>query len=153
MLQNVLGSCCPRFSTTPVAERFFTSSASLTLKHAAWYPSELLDPHVVLLTSDNVIRYALFLSRSFARGDSLSARWLTAGAPLNGSQDGRRLCLVALVTSVQAGRLNALPCVPEPLPLCLGSSRPSPLLVCWHVPSQLVILEVVYHREKNTSGS
>ncbi|XP_042821940.1 nuclear pore complex protein Nup88 isoform X4 [Panthera tigris] len=43
-------------STTPVAERFFTSSASLTLKHAAWYPSELLDPHVVLLTSDNVIR-------------------------------------------------------------------------------------------------
>ncbi|XP_049493141.1 nuclear pore complex protein Nup88 isoform X3 [Panthera uncia] len=43
-------------STTPVAERFFTSSASLTLKHAAWYPSELLDPHVVLLTSDNVVR-------------------------------------------------------------------------------------------------
>ncbi|NP_001307582.1 nuclear pore complex protein Nup88 isoform 1 [Homo sapiens] len=43
-------------STTPVAERFFTSSTSLTLKHAAWYPSEILDPHVVLLTSDNVIR-------------------------------------------------------------------------------------------------
>ncbi|XP_032177736.1 nuclear pore complex protein Nup88 isoform X1 [Mustela erminea] len=43
-------------STTPVAERFLTSSPSLTLKHAAWYPSELLDPHVVLLTSDNVIR-------------------------------------------------------------------------------------------------
>ncbi|XP_044600363.1 nuclear pore complex protein Nup88 isoform X2 [Equus asinus] len=43
-------------STTPIAERFFTSSASLTLKHAAWYPSEMLDPHVVLLTSDNVIR-------------------------------------------------------------------------------------------------
>ncbi|XP_021550320.1 nuclear pore complex protein Nup88 isoform X2 [Neomonachus schauinslandi] len=43
-------------STTPVAERFFTSSTSLTLKHAAWYPGELLDPHIVLLTSDNVIR-------------------------------------------------------------------------------------------------
>ncbi|KAJ8783795.1 hypothetical protein J1605_008838 [Eschrichtius robustus] len=43
-------------STTPVAERFFTSSTSLTLKHAAWYPSEMLDPHIVLLTSDNVIR-------------------------------------------------------------------------------------------------
>ncbi|XP_036125165.1 nuclear pore complex protein Nup88 isoform X2 [Molossus molossus] len=43
-------------STTPVAERLFTSSTSLTLKHAAWYPSEMLDPHIVLLTSDNVIR-------------------------------------------------------------------------------------------------
>ncbi|XP_064438662.1 nuclear pore complex protein Nup88 isoform X3 [Mirounga angustirostris] len=43
-------------STTPVAERFFTSSTSLALKHAAWYPGELLDPHIVLLTSDNVIR-------------------------------------------------------------------------------------------------
>ncbi|XP_032124701.1 nuclear pore complex protein Nup88 isoform X1 [Sapajus apella] len=43
-------------STTPIAERFFTSSTSLTLKHAAWYPSEILDPHIVLLTSDNVIR-------------------------------------------------------------------------------------------------
>uniref|UniRef100_A0A8C5L5J8 Nucleoporin 88 n=1 Tax=Jaculus jaculus TaxID=51337 RepID=A0A8C5L5J8_JACJA len=43
-------------SITPVAERFFTSSTSLTLKHAAWYPSEILDPHIVLLTSDNVIR-------------------------------------------------------------------------------------------------
>ncbi|KAM9208653.1 nuclear pore complex protein Nup88 [Dugong dugon] len=43
-------------STTPIAERFFTSSTCLTLKHAAWYPSEMLDPHIVLLTSDNVIR-------------------------------------------------------------------------------------------------
>ncbi|XP_006899868.1 PREDICTED: nuclear pore complex protein Nup88, partial [Elephantulus edwardii] len=43
-------------STTPIAERFFTSSTSLILKHAAWYPSEMLDPHLVLLTSDNVIR-------------------------------------------------------------------------------------------------
>ncbi|XP_032071436.1 nuclear pore complex protein Nup88 [Thamnophis elegans] len=43
-------------STIPIAERFFTSSSSLTLKHAAWYPSETLEPHVVLLTSDNTIR-------------------------------------------------------------------------------------------------
>ncbi|KAI5280897.1 Nuclear Pore Complex Protein Nup88 [Manis pentadactyla] len=43
-------------STTPIAERFFTSCTSLTLKHAAWYPSEVLDPHIVLLTSDNIIR-------------------------------------------------------------------------------------------------
>uniref|UniRef100_H0WIZ2 Nucleoporin 88 n=1 Tax=Otolemur garnettii TaxID=30611 RepID=H0WIZ2_OTOGA len=43
-------------STTPIAERFFTSSTSLTLKHAAWYPSEMLDPHIVLLTSDNIAR-------------------------------------------------------------------------------------------------
>ncbi|KAH1178706.1 nuclear pore complex protein Nup88 isoform X1 [Mauremys mutica] len=43
-------------STIPVAERFFTSSTSLTLKHVAWYPSETLEPHVVLLTSDNTIR-------------------------------------------------------------------------------------------------
>ena len=49
-------NCCLYFSTTPVAERFFTSSTSLTLKHAAWYPSEMLEPHIVLLTSDNVIR-------------------------------------------------------------------------------------------------
>ncbi|POI31943.1 hypothetical protein CIB84_004305 [Bambusicola thoracicus] len=32
------------------------SSTSLTLKHAAWYPCETLEPHVVLLTSDNTIR-------------------------------------------------------------------------------------------------
>ncbi|XP_077167161.1 nuclear pore complex protein Nup88 [Paroedura picta] len=43
-------------STIPIAERFFTSSTSLTLKHAAWYPSEMMEPHVVLLTSDNTIR-------------------------------------------------------------------------------------------------
>lgn len=44
------------FSTIPIAERFFTSSPSLTLKHAAWYPCETLEPHIVLLTSDNTIR-------------------------------------------------------------------------------------------------
>uniref|UniRef100_A0A6I8NFR0 Nucleoporin 88 n=1 Tax=Ornithorhynchus anatinus TaxID=9258 RepID=A0A6I8NFR0_ORNAN len=43
-------------STTPIAERLFTSSTSLTLKHAAWYPGETADPHIVLLTSDNTIR-------------------------------------------------------------------------------------------------
>ncbi|XP_053528565.1 nuclear pore complex protein Nup88 isoform X1 [Artibeus jamaicensis] len=50
------GKATVNCSTTPIAERFFTSSTSLTLKHAAWYPSEMLDPHIVLLTSDNVIR-------------------------------------------------------------------------------------------------
>jgi hypothetical protein len=53
---NVLENYYLYFSTTPIAERFFTSSTSLTLKHAAWYPSEMLDPHIVLLTSDNIIR-------------------------------------------------------------------------------------------------
>ncbi|KAM6969732.1 nucleoporin 88 [Aplochiton taeniatus] len=43
--------------TIPVAERFFTSSASVTLRHAAWYPSETEEPHLVLLTSDNTIRF------------------------------------------------------------------------------------------------
>eukprot|EP00062_Callorhinchus_milii_P024651 gi/632984787/ref/XP_007909318.1/ PREDICTED: nuclear pore complex protein Nup88 [Callorhinchus milii] len=43
--------------TVPVAERFFTSSTSLTLRHAAWYPSESEEPHIVLLTSDNCIRF------------------------------------------------------------------------------------------------
>uniref|UniRef100_A0A673L166 Nuclear pore complex protein Nup88-like n=1 Tax=Sinocyclocheilus rhinocerous TaxID=307959 RepID=A0A673L166_9TELE len=43
--------------TIPVAERFFTSSASVTLRQAAWYPSETEEPHLVLLTSDNTIRF------------------------------------------------------------------------------------------------
>ncbi|MEE6469911.1 hypothetical protein FKM82_008812 [Ascaphus truei] len=42
--------------TIPVAERFFTSSTSLILKQAVWYPSETQEPHLVLLTSDNAIR-------------------------------------------------------------------------------------------------
>ncbi|XP_028641794.1 nuclear pore complex protein Nup88 isoform X1 [Grammomys surdaster] len=50
------GKATVNCSTTPIAERFFSSCTSLTLKHAAWYPSEMLDPHLVLLTSDNVIR-------------------------------------------------------------------------------------------------
>ncbi|CAJ1064962.1 nucleoporin 88 [Xyrichtys novacula] len=43
--------------TIPVAERFFTSSPSVSLRQAAWYPSETEDPHLVLLTSDNTIRF------------------------------------------------------------------------------------------------
>uniref|UniRef100_UPI00398F730D nucleoporin 88 isoform X1 n=2 Tax=Pristiophorus japonicus TaxID=55135 RepID=UPI00398F730D len=43
--------------TVPIAERFFTSSTSLTLRHAAWYPSETEEPHVVVLTSDNTMRF------------------------------------------------------------------------------------------------
>ncbi|XP_038669532.1 nucleoporin 88 [Scyliorhinus canicula] len=42
--------------TVALAERLFTSSTSLTLKHVAWYPSETEEPHVVMLTSDNSIR-------------------------------------------------------------------------------------------------
>lgn len=43
--------------TIPVAERFFTSSPSVNLRQAAWYPSETEEPHLVLLTSDNTIRF------------------------------------------------------------------------------------------------
>lgn len=43
--------------TIPVAERFFTSSPSVILRQATWYPSEAGDPHLVLLTSDNNIRF------------------------------------------------------------------------------------------------
>lgn len=43
--------------TIPVAERFFTSSPSVSLRQAAWYPSETEEPHLVLLTSDNTIRF------------------------------------------------------------------------------------------------
>uniref|UniRef100_UPI00359022A6 nuclear pore complex protein Nup88-like n=1 Tax=Myxine glutinosa TaxID=7769 RepID=UPI00359022A6 len=41
--------------TTTLAERLFTTSR-LHLLHAAWYPSQLDEPHIVLLTSDNIIR-------------------------------------------------------------------------------------------------
>ncbi|XP_078081339.1 nucleoporin 88 isoform X1 [Mustelus asterias] len=43
--------------TVPIAERLFTSSTSLTVKHASWYPSETEEPHVVMLTSDNSLRF------------------------------------------------------------------------------------------------
>ncbi|KAM9358987.1 nucleoporin 88 [Symphorus nematophorus] len=43
--------------TIPVAERFFTSSPSVKLRQASWYPSETDEPHLVLLTSDNTIRF------------------------------------------------------------------------------------------------
>nr|XP_057935215.1 nucleoporin 88 [Doryrhamphus excisus] len=50
---------CSRINckTTPVAERFFTSSPSVSLRQAAWYPSETEEPLLVLLTSDNTIRF------------------------------------------------------------------------------------------------
>ncbi|XP_003968630.1 nucleoporin 88 [Takifugu rubripes] len=51
------GKCKINCKTTPVAERFFTSSPSVTLRQATWYPSEAGDPHLVLLTSDNNIRF------------------------------------------------------------------------------------------------
>nr|XP_020504858.1 LOW QUALITY PROTEIN: nuclear pore complex protein Nup88 [Labrus bergylta] len=43
--------------TIPVAERFFTSSPAVSLRQAAWYPSETDEPHLVLLSSDNTIRF------------------------------------------------------------------------------------------------
>ncbi|KAI3353638.1 hypothetical protein L3Q82_004892 [Scortum barcoo] len=43
--------------TIPVAERFFTSSSSVRLRQAAWCPSETEEPHLVLLTSDNTVRF------------------------------------------------------------------------------------------------
>lgn len=43
--------------TVAIAERFFTSSPSVSLRQAAWYPSETAEPHLVLLTSDNTIRF------------------------------------------------------------------------------------------------
>ncbi|XP_075051059.1 nuclear pore complex protein Nup88 [Mixophyes fleayi] len=42
--------------TIPIADRIFTSSTSLVLKQATWYPSETQEPHLILLTSDNIIR-------------------------------------------------------------------------------------------------
>ncbi|KAM8976346.1 nuclear pore complex protein Nup88 [Pelodytes ibericus] len=42
--------------TIPIAERIFTSSTSVTLKQATWYPSETQEPRLILLTSDNTIR-------------------------------------------------------------------------------------------------
>ncbi|XP_034024401.1 nucleoporin 88 [Thalassophryne amazonica] len=41
----------------PVAERFFISSPSISLRQAAWYPSGTGEPRLVLLTSDNTIRF------------------------------------------------------------------------------------------------
>ncbi|KAG9341448.1 hypothetical protein JZ751_019258 [Albula glossodonta] len=59
--------------TIPVAERFFTSSTSVTLRYAAWYPSETEEPHLVLLTSDNTLRfYSLKEPHSPARVLSVS---------------------------------------------------------------------------------
>lgn len=43
--------------TIPVAERFFTSSPSVSLRQAAWFPTETEEPHLAFLTSDNTIRF------------------------------------------------------------------------------------------------
>ncbi|KAK7883035.1 hypothetical protein WMY93_029209 [Mugilogobius chulae] len=43
--------------TIPVAERFFTSSPSVSLRQAAWFPTETEEPHLALLMSDNTIRF------------------------------------------------------------------------------------------------
>ncbi|XP_077398333.1 nucleoporin 88 [Festucalex cinctus] len=51
------GSSRVNCKTTPVAERFFTSSPSLSLRQAAWYPCETEEPLLLLLTSDNTIRF------------------------------------------------------------------------------------------------
>ncbi|KAM9318105.1 nucleoporin 88 [Pholidichthys leucotaenia] len=59
--------------TTPVAERFFTSSPSVNLRQASWYPSEADEPHLVLLSSDNTIRlYGLKSPQTPAKVLSLS---------------------------------------------------------------------------------
>ncbi|MGH0134979.1 UNVERIFIED_CONTAM: hypothetical protein FKN15_012514 [Acipenser sinensis] len=67
------GRCTVNCKTIPVAERFFTSSGSLTLRQAAWYPSETEELHLVLLTSDNSLRcYSLKEPQTPARSLSLS---------------------------------------------------------------------------------
>ncbi|KAJ0021903.1 hypothetical protein NQD34_009393 [Periophthalmus magnuspinnatus] len=43
--------------TIPVAERFFTSSPSVSLRQAAWFPTEIEEPYLALLMSDNTIRF------------------------------------------------------------------------------------------------
>ena len=41
------------------------SSGSIRLLQAAWHPGSNSDLHVVLLTSDNTLRYELFLAIGF----------------------------------------------------------------------------------------
>ncbi|XP_063060095.1 nucleoporin 88 [Engraulis encrasicolus] len=43
-------------NSVPVAECLFAMCGSLALRQAAWYPGEPVEPHLVLLTSDNTIR-------------------------------------------------------------------------------------------------
>ncbi|KAJ0063758.1 hypothetical protein NL108_006702 [Boleophthalmus pectinirostris] len=43
--------------TIPVAERFFTSSPSVSLRQAAWFPTEIEELYLALLMSDNTIRF------------------------------------------------------------------------------------------------
>lgn len=56
ILVVLIKAVCLCDRTIPVAERLFTSSVSVTLRQAVWYPSEAEEPHLVLLTSDNTIR-------------------------------------------------------------------------------------------------
>ncbi|XP_077579240.1 nucleoporin 88 [Stigmatopora nigra] len=51
------GRSCVNCKSTPVAERFFTSSPFVSLRQAAWYPSATGEPLLVLLTSDNTLRF------------------------------------------------------------------------------------------------
>ncbi|KAM9801115.1 nucleoporin 88 [Neosynchiropus ocellatus] len=51
------GRCEINCKTSPVAERFFTSSPSVSLRQAAWFPSETEESHLVLLASDNTIGF------------------------------------------------------------------------------------------------
>lgn len=132
-------NCCLYCSTTPVAERFFTSSTSLTLKHAAWYPGELLDPHIVLLTSDNVMRCSVSVSVA-SRGVGCGAvgwvtgrhaawsRLLEALGP-SGLSDGPHL--VALVTARRPARplppvSPSLTLPREPLSACCSAGGDAP---------------------------
>ncbi|KAM9732827.1 LOW QUALITY PROTEIN: nucleoporin 88 [Menidia menidia] len=68
--------------TTPVAERFFTSSPAVSLRQAAWFPSETAEPHLVLLTSDNTLRlYGLKAPQTPARTLPVSQAEEEGGVP------------------------------------------------------------------------
>ncbi|XP_002731784.1 nucleoporin 88-like [Saccoglossus kowalevskii] len=42
--------------TIPIAERFFTTQSSVLLLQASWHPGSQSDTHIMLLTSDNLLR-------------------------------------------------------------------------------------------------
>ncbi|XP_068173719.1 nucleoporin 88 [Antennarius striatus] len=64
--------------TIAIAERFFTSSPSMTLRQAAWFPTETDEPLLVLLTSDNTIRFHSLKS----------PQTLVKSLPVSQSEDG-----------------------------------------------------------------
>uniref|UniRef100_A0A8C5PRF0 Nucleoporin 88 n=1 Tax=Leptobrachium leishanense TaxID=445787 RepID=A0A8C5PRF0_9ANUR len=71
--------------TIPIAERIFTCSTSLLLNQASWYPSEIEEPRLVLLTSDNTIRiYNLHDPLSPEKVISLSTSDEETALPYNG---------------------------------------------------------------------